>query len=60
MITCYSNNNRSSVIPCRFSWYKIKNGITTALNTVKGSSYLCDPSDVGAIIKAEISVIIFF
>lgn len=59
-ITCYSNKNKGAVIPVAINWFKLKNGLTTHLSSVRGNTYMCDPSDVGAIIRAEVRVTAFF
>lgn len=55
-ITCYSNKNKGAVIPVAITWFKIKNGLSTHMASVRGNTYLCDPSDVGAVIRAEVKV----
>ncbi len=41
MITCYSNQNKNAVIPCKYIWYRNRNGLTTSINNIKGSTYMC-------------------
>jgi len=43
-------------VPCKFHWYRSKNGVTTQIINAKGSTYMCEPSDVGAVIKVDVEV----
>ena len=42
-------------VPCSFKWFRLRNGLTEEINRYRGSSYICDPSDIGAIIQAEVT-----
>jgi hypothetical protein len=55
-VTCFSNKNKGIVIPVTINWFKLKNGLTTHLSNVRGNTYMCDPSDIGAVIRIEIRV----
>jgi hypothetical protein len=51
-LTCYSNRNKGAVIPCAINWFKLKHGVATHLTHVRGNTYMCEPSDVSAMIRA--------
>lgn len=53
-ITTFADKTETSVIPSTFRWFRVRNGLTEEIIKYKGSSYICEPSDVGAIIKVEI------
>lgn len=40
-LTCYSSERKEAVVPCRFHWYRSKNGVTTEIVNAKGSTYMC-------------------
>lgn len=55
-LTCYSNKDKGAVLPTAINWFRLRNGMVTNLSHVRGNTYMCDPSDVGATIRAEIRV----
>jgi len=56
IVTCYTSKAREGIVPCRFCWYRTKNGVTTVIEHIKGSTYMCEPADLGTVIKVEIMV----
>lgn len=40
-LTCFSSQRKETVVPCRFHWYRSKNGVTTEIVNAKGSTYMC-------------------
>lgn len=57
-LTTYANRDQIATIPCIYKWSKIKNGLTHEIPEFKGNSFICEPSHVGSIIQAEVTVII--
>jgi hypothetical protein len=55
-LTAYTDRSQQALVPCRFRWSRIKNGIIAEAEDFKGSSFICEPSDVGCIIQAEVTV----
>lgn len=56
IVTCYTSKAREGIVPCRYCWYRTKNGVTTVIEHVKGSTYMCEPADLGTTIKVEVTV----
>ena len=53
-IICYKNQNQKDILRVRIKWFRIKNGQFKAIEGATGNTYQCEPSDLGAKIKAEI------
>lgn len=55
-VVCYTSKNRRSPLPIKVRWFRLKNNQLTEIAGMRGSSYPCEPSDMGCKIKAEITV----
>ena len=54
-LTPFTNRDELATVPCLYKWSKIKHGLVTQVPEFRGNSFVCDPSDVGAIIQAEVT-----
>jgi len=55
-VVCYANKNRRSPLPIKVRWFRLKNNQLTEIVGMRGSTYPCEPCDLGCKIKAEITV----
>ena len=55
-VVCYPNKNRRMALPIKVRWFRLKNNQLTEIAGMCGSTYPCEPSDLGCKIKAEITV----
>jgi hypothetical protein len=55
-IICYPNRTKKLVLPIRVRWFRMKNNQLTEIAGIRGSTYPCEPSDLGCKIKAEVTV----
>lgn len=46
-------------MPCHYKWFRIRNGLIEESYKFKGNSYVCDCADIGAVIQADVTVLIF-
>lgn len=55
-LTPYTSREEEALVPCTYRWSRIKNGILSEVDEFRGNSFICEPSDVGCIIQAEVTV----
>lgn len=55
-LTPYTSREQEALVPCVFRWTRVKNGISTEVEEFRGNTFMCEPSDVGAVIQAEVTV----
>lgn len=56
IVTCWKSKAKDGIVPCTFSWTRCRNGVTSSIQHAKGSTYLCDPNDLGCSIRVEVTV----
>jgi hypothetical protein len=56
MVMCYTSTDKKLALPCLFQWSRIRGNHVESLPAVKGNVYMCEPSDVGAVIEVWITV----
>lgn len=56
VLTPFTNRDEIGTVPCVYKWSRIKNGLLTEVSEFKGNSFICEPSDIGCIIQAEVTV----
>lgn len=57
-VTTYTDKSQSAMLPCHYKWFRVRNGIMEESMKFRGNSYVCDSSDIGAVVRAEI--VVFF
>ena len=55
-LNAYSSRDQQAMVPCTYRWFRIKNGISSEVVEFKGNTFICEPSDVGSILQAEVTV----
>lgn len=51
-LIAYTNSFANATLPCVYKWSIIKNGVKIERPQFKGSTYKCEPNDVGGVIQA--------
>lgn len=54
-VTAFADKTERTAVPCSYRWFRVRNGLKEEVIRYKGSSYICDPSDIGAIIQVEVT-----
>lgn len=55
-LNTFTSRDEEAIVPCTYKWTRIKNGILADVPEFKGNTFLCEPSDVGSTIQAEVTV----
>lgn len=64
MVNAFVSKTNRTLVPVRIEWsrYKLKSDeqySVEMINSVVGNSYMCEPSDLGAVIQAKVKVYCF-
>lgn len=59
-VTTYTDKSESAMLPCHYKWFRVRNGIMEESFKFRGNSYVCDSSDIGAVVRAEVIVNFIF
>ena len=55
-VLTYTDNDKKEIVPCDFRWTRIVDASVVELGESRSSGYICQPSDLGATIQAEVTV----